>query len=1095
MPFSTVLIANRGEVALRVSRAAAGLGMRTVGVYTQDDRDSLHVSRCDEAVSLPGTGAAGYLDIPAVIQAALDTGADAVHPGYGLLSENRAFALACAEAGVAFIGPEAGALGLFGDKGRARRLAADNGVPTLAGTAAATSLGEMQAFFHEAGDGPVLIKALHGGGGRGMRVVRNRAVLADAYEQCRREAEASFGSGELYIERLLERARHIEVQVIGDGTGQAVHLWDRDCSVQRRHQKLIEIAPCQRLDSRLRSQVLAAAVSLARAVRYRGLLTVELLVGADGDFYFMEGNPRLQVEHTVTEEILGLDLVQAQIQVCGGARLSDLGLTPDLVPEPRGVAIQIRVNAETVDETGAVLPSGGRISGFTMPGGHGARVDTAAYDGYRVNPRFDSLVAKVIAHARGFDEARKLALRLLAETRVGGVPTNLALQMAILESPAFGEARYTTSSVDEHKTELIAAAREKAAAAAAVSDQDLPHTPAAETVAPVPEGAQSVTAPVSGIVVAVEIGEGDEVAAGRTLVVLEAMKMHYTIAAPVNGVVARLLVKEGDVVHADAPLLHLRPGAGAASASAVADAVDLDTVPEKLAEVRDRKALLLDTARLEAVQWRAGQGMRTARQNIADLADPGTFVEYGGLAVAAQRTRRDLDDLIIRTPADGIVTGTATVNGARFGPDRTTCVVLAYDYTVLAGTQGYWNHAKTDRVLEVARRHQYPVVLFAEGGGGRPGDVDVPKVAALNTRSFSALSGLSGLVPTVGIAAGRCFAGNAALLGVCDVIIATRNSNIGMGGPAMIEGGGLGVYRPEDIGPIGVQTANGVVDIAVADEEDAVATAKRYLAYFQGDLTGWEEHDQRRLRHVVPADRKRVYDVRQAIELIFDIGSVLELRPGFGAAIVTALARLAGRTVGVVANNPLVLGGAIDAPGADKMARFLQLCDVFGLPVVSLCDTPGFMVGPRSEETATVRHFARLFLRGAGMTVPLAMVVLRKAYGLGAMAMGAGCTDTPFLTVSWPDGEFGGMGLEGAVRLGFRDELQAIADPDARQSRYDELVAAMYERGKALNTAMHLELDDVIDPADTRSLLRAALPPVPRRGWINEHLRPGLDAW
>ncbi|GAA4830869.1 hypothetical protein GCM10025787_07350 [Saccharopolyspora rosea] len=719
-----------------------------------------------------------------------------------------------------------------------------------------------------------------------------------------------------------------------------------------------------------------------------------------------------------------------------------------------------------------MLPRSGVLERFDLPAGRGIRVDTAARAGHRVHPGFDPLLAKIVVHDSDPDAARRGALRALAETRIDGVATNLAVQRAVLGSADFAAGSCTTSYVDEHWAELAG--------------------PAAESAAE-PDG--SVTAPMSGSVVSVDVADGDPVAPGQAVVTLEAMKMHHLVRADRGGHVVRVRVREGDVVDAGTPVVLVRESDDAALAAPADDRPDPAHIRPDLARVLERRALLSDERRPEAVRKRRERGMRTARENIADLVDPDTFTEYGGFAVAAQRRRREADDLVRNTPADGMVTGVGSVNGALFGPERSTCAVLAYDYTVLAGTQGHFNHRKTDRILEVAGRHEYPVVLFAEGGGGRPGDVDVPKSGGLTTPSFLALGELSGRVPTVGIAAGRCFAGNAALLGTCDVVIATRDSTIGMGGPAMIEGGGLGVHAPEDVGPIDVHTRNGVVDIAVDDEAAAVAAARRYLTYFQGDLPGHTAPDQRALRHVVPENRKRVYDVHDAIDLLCDTGSVLELRPSFGRCAVTALVRIAGRPMGLIANNPAVLGGAIDADGADKLARMLQLCEVFGLPVVSLCDTPGFMVGPEAEKTATVRHFGRLFVRGAHLTVPIAAVVLRKSYGLGAMAMAGGSLHRPALAVSWPSGEFGGMGLEGAVRLGFRRELDAIADPDLRQRRFDELVAEMYENGSALNTAMHLEVDDVIDPAETRDVLLRALPPVPRRGWVNPRARAVLDTW
>jgi acetyl-CoA carboxylase carboxyltransferase component len=356
-------------------------------------------------------------------------------------------------------------------------------------------------------------------------------------------------------------------------------------------------------------------------------------------------------------------------------------------------------------------------------------------------------------------------------------------------------------------------------------------------------------------------------------------------------------------------------------------------------------------------------------------------------------------------------------------------------------------------------------------------------VAGLHVPTFASFARLNGRVPVIGIVAGRCFAGNAALLGCCDVVIATRDSNIGMGGPAMIEGGGLGVCRPEDIGPSAVQHANGVIDILCDDEAQAVAAAQQYLSYFQGALPESEAEapDPQRLREVVPENRLRAYDTRAAIEGIADAGSVLYLRTGFGAGIHTALARIGGRPVGLIANNPSHLGGAIDADAADKAARFMQLCNAHGLPLISLVDTPGFMVGPEIETRAQVRHVSRMFVAAAHLRVPVLAVVLRKGYGLGAMAMCAGGFHVPVFTLSWPTGEFGGMGLEGAVRLGWRKELEAAPEGPEREALFQRLVAQQYEAGHALNMAATLELDAVIDPAETRARLLHGLQSAPVR--------------
>ncbi len=782
---SRVLVANRGEIAVRLMRGVAEYGAESVAVYSDEDAAALHVRAGDDAVALDGAGAAAYLDGARLIDIARRTGCDALHPGYGFLSENASFAGACAAAGLVFVGPDPSVLERFGDKAAARRAATDAGVAVLPGTDADTDLDTARAFFDH--HGPLMVKAVAGGGGRGIRAVTDADALPAAFERCRSEASAAFGSGALYVEKLVARARHVEVQVLGDGA-HAVHLGERDCSIQRRNQKLIEFAPSPGLPAAVRERICDAAVRLAESVGYRNAGTFEFLVDcdpldADSAFAFMEANARLQVEHTVTEEVTGVDLVLAQLELAAGRSLEEIGLADP--PAPRGHAVQLRVNLERMTEDGGVLPSGGTLTAF----------------------------------------------------------------------------------------------------------------------------------------------------------------------------------------------------------------------------------------------------------------DP-------------------------------------------------------YDYTVLAGTQGAQNHRKTDRLIDIAEGGRMPVVLFAEGGGGRPGDTDM--VGSGGGRTFSRFAQLSALVPMVGIVSGRCFAGNASLLGCCDVIVATADTNLGMGGPAMIEGGGLGVFAPEDIGPMAVQRPNGVVDLAVADEAGAVAAAKRYLAYFQGALPEWTAPDQRRMRRIVPENRLRVYEIREVIETLADAGSVLELRRDFGDGMVTALVRIEGRSVGVIANNPKHLGGAIDSDGADKGARFMQVCDAFDIPILYLCDTPGIMVGPEIEHTALVRHSSRMFVVGANLSVPFFTVIVRKAYGLGAIAMAGGSYKAPFFSVAWPTGEFGGMGLEGSVKLGFRKDLEAIEDPEERRKAYETMVARAYEQGKALNQASHFGIDDTIDPADTRwwlANLLASIRSTPRSTPRSGKKRPAIDAW
>ena len=607
-------------------------------------------------------------------------------------------------------------------------------------------------------------------------------------------------------------------------------------------------------------------------------------------------------------------------------------------------------------------------------------------------------------------------------------------------------------------------------------------------------------APLQGTIVTVDVEPGARVRAGQQLALIESMKMHHAIEANESGTIERWHVVVGQTVMEGEPICSIDPrevSTGEVEAAAVEAraTIDLDRIRPDLAETVERHRVGLDDARPDAIERRRTVGRRTARENVADLVDDGSFVEYGPVVIAAQRRRRELADLIARTPADGMIGGIGTVNGHLFGGHAAQVVAMSYDYTVLAGTQGTQNHRKKDKLFEVAEQLALPVVFFTEGGGGRPGDTDQMGVSGLDCLAFLYFAQLSGRVPLVGVNAGYCFAGNAAILGCCDVVIATADSNIGMGGPAMIEGGGLGVFEPTEIGPMYVQRTNGVVDVAVADEAEAVAVAKQYLSYFQGPLHDWVAPDQRLLRHVIPEDRKRSYDVRAVFESMFDEASVLELRRDFGLGMVTALARVDGRPLGVIANNPNHLAGAIDSDGADKAARFMQLCDAFDLPILTLVDTPGMMVGPEVEQTALVRHCTRLFVTGANVTVPMISIVLRKSYGLGAQAMMGGSTKAPLACLAWPTGEFGGMGLEGAVRLGYRKELEGIADPVERDRVFQEMVDRMYTHGKALNAASHFEIDDVVDPADSRRWISTLLASVPASQPRHGKKRPNIDTW
>jgi len=1071
MPITRLLIANRGEIAIRVARTAADMGLETVAIYSPDDAHCLHVRSADSALELPGAGVAAYLEIPAIIDAAKRGGCDAVHPGYGLLSERGDFARACAAAGLIFVGPAADTLDLLGDKMQARQAARALSIPVIEGRDI-NDTDALADFLRDVGR-PVMVKAAMGGGGRGMRVVSDATEAEAAFAQCSAEADSAFGDGRLYGEVFLPAVRHVEVQIIGDGTS-VTHLWDRDCTLQRRNQKIVEIAPAPDLAPELRAALLRDAVALGQSTGYRGLGTAEFLVETDtGAYYFIETNPRIQVEHTVSEDWAGVDLVEIQLRLADGAALDHLGLPDVAGPMPTGFAVQARINTERLGPDGQITPTGGRIDTFVLPGGRGVRIDTHGYSGYRTNPGFDSMLAKLILRTASDDLGALLTRtrRALAEFHVSGVETNIPLLSALLARPELADWDVDTRLIERISAELTGAE-------AAPDGFFAPLAPdAAIPIQTAPDGQIAVTAQMQAVLVSFEIAEGEIAQPGQTLAIVEAMKMQHEIRAPEPCVVRAHLAAPGDPVERDQPILFAEPAETGQSAQDADARVDPDHIRADLQSLRDRTALTLDTNRPKAVERRRSRGQRTARENLDDLLQGGAFLEYGQLVFAAQRRRHPLDDLRAATPADGIITGVGTVNGALFPEGDTNVAILAYDGTVMAGTQGMMGHLKTDRLLELARDEKLPVIFYTEGGGGRPGDEDFADVMStgLSIMTFNLMARLTATKPSIGVNSGYCFAGNAAVFGACDIKIATRDSWIGLGGPAMVEAGGLGAHSPKDIGPAPMQAQIGLLDLLAEDEADATAMARQVLACFQGPLSDWQAPDQRLLRHAIPENRKRVYDIRTVIAGLADTDTFLETRAAFAPGMITGFLRVEGHAFGLIANNPKHLGGALDAQASEKAAGFLRLCSRFGLPVLSLCDTPGFMVGPESEQQGGVQRACELITAGAQMQSPLFTIVLRKGYGIGAQAMAGGSFAAPFFNIAWPTGEFGAMGLEGAVTLGYKREMEAETDPVARQALFDRLVAKSYENGRALNVASLQEIDAVIDPADTRDWIMNGL--------------------
>ena len=770
-----LLIANRGEIAIRIARAATDLGIGTVAIHSEDDASSLHVFVADTAQALPGNGASAYLNIDEVIAAAKANDCDAIHPGYGFLAENADLARAAAEAGITFVGPQPEILDLFGDKAEARKAAQAVDVPVVRGLDDAASLEDVQSF-HQQIDGPIIVKAIAGGGGRGSRVVESAEELENAYERARSEAKAAFGNDAVYVEELLQNARHIEVQIIGDSTGSITHLGERECSVQRRHQKIVEIAPAAHLDKKLRLAVIEAAVKLAKHVDYQNLGTFEFLVHDKG-FNFIEVNARLQVEHTVTEEVTGVDIVQTQLAIARGETLAELDLSEPVWP--RGSAVQARVNMESMREDGTVLPSGGTLTAYDAPSGPGVRADGFGYTGYATSPNFDSLLAKIIARGASYDVAVRRCSRALSEFRIEGVETNMPFLQNVLNHADFLSGKATTRWVDENVADLaqvsaafttrtptplssedganggFAGARVDSSDPLALFDHDAkvkaeeqsPQSASEIEFANAPEGATGLSSPIQGTIVSVDVEEGDEVRLGQQVAVVEAMKMEHVIKAIHDGIVNQVTMSPGDVVRDGYPIVFVSEAEVSVDAAAASEVIDPDYIRPDLALTYERHAYILDENRAEAVEKRYARGYRMPRENIAELMDPDSFKEYWPLIVARQHTRHDMETLRRNTPADGLIAGVGTVNADLFGEEAARTTLVHYDYTVLAGTQGGRNHYKQDRMFELSNRFRIPLILFGEGGGGRPGDDGKGPGVAFDTYTFTQFSKLSGLVP------------------------------------------------------------------------------------------------------------------------------------------------------------------------------------------------------------------------------------------------------------------------------------------------------------------------------------------------------------
>ncbi len=1073
-----VLIANRGEVAVRIARAAAELDMRSVAVYARDDQDSVHRRHCDEDVELPGHGTAAYLDIESVVNAALRTGCDALHPGYGFLSENSALARRCAEAGLTFVGPSPEVLDLFGDKVAARRLADELEIPVPRGLFKPTSLAQAQAFMASLGaHGKIMVKAVSGGGGRGIRTADSPAALQEAYTSARTEAKAAFGLDNVYVEEMVNPARHIEVQVIGDTAGHVTHLYERECSLQRRRQKLVEFAPAPGIAPALRDRLTRAALSLARAARVHTLCTFEFLVDPQDRFVFIEANPRLQVEHTVTEEVTGIDLVKTQFQLAAGATLKSLRLEQADVPPMHGAAVQLRINMERIDEQGRALPSSGTLTAFDPPGGAGVRLDTFAHTGYTPPSSFDSLLAKLVVHVPSGHHAELLrrAYRALCEFRIEGLDTSIGTLQNLLTHPDIEAGRLHTLFIETQGARLFQptdrhprrhAAPARSTTPAPGNDQPA-HSPDS------PAGCIALGTPMGGRLVRLLASAADEVRAGQPIAVIEAMKMEHTVTADETGLVHSLVAAPGDSLTPGAALLFLEPrslsGHGQAADAGAQD--HDDAAQQQLEALVRRQEALLDVNRPHAKDKQRARGALTARERIALLSDAHSFVEIGGLIH---------NEGGAEAPADGLVVGSARVDGR-------PVMVMAQDFSVFGGSTGPLGRLKMLKAMARSRTNGLPFVMLLDGGGHRIQDGQNSRHFAASTPAFQEFARLSGWVPVVAAVLGSGFAANTNNCGMADFVVMVRGkSEMGLAGPALVRAGTGEQISAQALGGADLQVDRyGLADLGVDSEEDAIASLRRFLSFLPSNAglaaprsAAFEGGDGAVLQALVPANTRKSYDMRRVVDTLADIGSCFEIKPTFGSNIVTTLARLAGQPVGFIANQPLVMGGMLDAAAAEKAAHFIALCDAYGLPLIYLIDIPGMSIGSQAERSLLGRRSAKLLFELGHATVPRMSVILRKGYGLGYVAMCGGRGFDADICLAWPTAEICAMSIEGSVDVAYRKQFVDAADP--QQARQD-IIDDIRSRVSALNAAEGFGIDDVIEPAQTRPQLIDALSQAPAR--------------
>ena len=1105
-----VLIANRGEIAIRVARAASALGVETVSVYAPADSLSLHTRVTTESRVLGASNHSGnpvdaYLDIDSLIDAARTTRCDSVHPGYGFLSENAAFAKRCLDEGITFIGPRPETLALFGDKTKARDLACSLGVPIMPGSEHALASAQDAIAIAESIGYPVMLKAAAGGGGRGMRSVAGAAEMAAGFARCQSEAMASFGDGSVFVEKLLKRPRHIEVQVLADSHGSVVHLYERDCSIQLRNQKVVEIAPAPGLETELRWHILEDAVRLARAVGYVNAGTFEFLVAPEsGEYFFIECNPRIQVEHTVTEQVTGIDLVESQIQIASGKLLKSLGISDQSsIAAPHGFAIEARI----------VAGGAGVLTAYKEPAGPGIRVDSCAYLGYAPPPQFDPMFAKLICQSNSthtYASALDRTLRALDEFHVAGLPTNLFQLRAILTNPAVraGDARTTLLSEEslatsnDASTSASLALFEQQAIALRNGNGTRGIINAQSVLASliVPSGQQGVESPMAGKIIELPVEAGTRVEARATLMVISAMKMETAITAPCAGVLTEIRpIQLGASVAAGQIVATIAPKTDACIDAEPRKYGD-DTWAPTLADVRALQAIAHqrfapDSQDPGVVRQRA-RGKLTCRERIDLLLDPGSFREVGSLAGFA-----DYDE-------DGKMIGFTPANhvGGWGKVDGRTVVVCADDFTSRGGHADGAIASKSTHLDRLSIDLRCPSIRLLDGssGGGsvaamvpkqqKAGESSAQESSGAITAGRPRVSGGGGsflpghlgssmyvtqlsevpvinllLGSVVGIGAAKAVLGHFAIM-VRDI------AQLFVAGPPVVSHAMGYEITKEDLGGWHIHCRNGSVDNLADSEEEAVAMTKRFLSYLPssvyelppvlpsnpGDPSDRREEE---LFTIIPRRRTTTFDMRRAIRLMADRDSFFEIGSLWGADQIAGFVRFNGYPMGVIASDCRhVNGGALTADGCDKLKRHLDLCDVFHLPLLNLVDNPGFAVGLEHEISGTIRKGAEWMIAFAQVRTPIFTVIMRRSFGVAGNNYATPRSGASARVV-WPAADVGGIPPEGGIEAAYKRQLTEAPDPAALRA---EINARIESARGPMGPLNRFQMEEMIDPRDTR---------------------------